>query len=382
MMPPALLALLFLLLSGCALDDAAPVHSVYRSPDAANLQGHVTYVTDRRAEKAAPGGFGTFWAAAPSCGTTDVVIPAAPLPGQDVPWGYIATTHPAPCSDTTHAPQFSHITNMLQAEAATKNCRDILLLVPGFHTGFDSAVLRAGQMAADMRWPCVTATLSWTSEVDLKRYEADLERSFYAQPLLAAWLREMTQTGLKVHIIGQSMGARLTLATLAGFAYDRPAPLPVGEVILTGADIGAEKTRNDFTALAGRAAPFVRRITVYASGADAMLILSARSHGDVPRLGTSTEAVAAAGVSIDVIDATGVPADTVGHSYYAMSYEVLADMARALNGEALASRIRGNTLLPPSLMAPGELGATPRLATDRTPRLISHILAGLAETLP
>lgn len=362
-------------LSGCALDDAAPVHSVYRSADARPINASIVYVTDRAPDQAAPGGFGTHWAATASCGRVEMVIPAAPLPGQDVPWGYIRANHPTACTTTARNGTLSGAVHQLATEAQARGCHQVLVFVHGFHTGFDGAVLRAGQIGADMSAPCPVAAFSWTSEVDLNRYETDLERSFYAQPLFANFIRELNDAGLGVNIIGHSMGARLALATLAGFAHDRrPSTQPVGELVLTAADIGAEPGRNDFLQLAARAAPFVRRITVYAAHDDSMLALSAHNHGDAVRLGASLTPLEPVGTAIDLIDAGHVPADTVGHSYYAMSYEVLADMARALNGEPLASRTTGTALQPPSLMSQD---SPPRLVTDRSPRLISHILADL-----
>lgn len=378
-----LILALLTVLAGCALDDAAPVHSVYRSPDARPTLASIVYVTDRAADAAAPGGFGTRWAATASCGQVDVTIPAAPLPGQDIPWGYITANHPTACTTTAQSSALAGALAPLVAAAAARNCHQVLVFVHGFHTGFDGAVLRAGQIGADTAYPCPVAAFSWTSEVDLNRYEVDLERSSYAQPLFAEFLRELNEAGLGVNIIGHSMGARLALATLAGFADSRteaakPGAKPVGELILSGADIGAEPGQNDFLRLAARAAPFVGRITLYASHADSMLALSARNHGGVARLGATLDPPApdAVATSIDLIDAGHVPADTVGHSYYAMSYEVLADMARVLKGETLASRMSAHTTdsLPPASLTGGP---PPRPRSDRSPRLISHVLADL-----
>jgi len=63
---------------------------------------------------------------------------------------------------------------------------------------------------------------------------------------------------------------------------------------------------------------------------------------ELPRLGREPEAALRYRADdkthiVDVIDASGVPADVLDHSYFAMSYEAVADMSLALAGVPTAT---------------------------------------------
>jgi esterase/lipase superfamily enzyme len=364
-------------LGGCTLDDSGPVHSVFRPETGAASHLKVIYVTDRAADPAAGGGFGGKWAGAPSCGVAEVVLPAAPAGGETV-WGYVAKTTPVTCAGAGQGPagRLAGAMALIAAEAEAKGCRSAFLFVHGFHTGFDGSVLRAAQIAHDAQTGCAAVAFSWTSEIKLDRYGVDQERSSYAQPLLAEFLRELSESGLKVSVLGHSMGARMATATLAGMAQSREPPAAgfVDELVLAAADIGVEGGNDDFSQLMADAGRLVKRTTVYVSSGDAVLLASRQTHGGVPRLGRETDFSSPGDGVLDIIDATSVPADLLGHSYYAMSYEAVYDMTLALKGVALSDRLR--PLGPwPATLVQGQSGA--RIATERRPRLISRILLRL-----
>jgi esterase/lipase superfamily enzyme len=367
-------------LCGCTLDDSGPVRSVFRPADGRPSFQRVVYLTDRAADAAAPGGFGHAWADAPSCGIAETVLPAARLPGEEDKWGYVAKTLPAPCADARGA------VRLVEAEAKARGCASVLVFVHGFHTGFDGAVLRAAQIAGDAQAGCVASAFSWSSEVKLDRYAADLEHSAYAGPLLAEFLRALSESGLHVAVLGHSMGGRMTMAALSAVAKGREKVRPgfIDELVLAAADIGVEKGNDDFALLLRDAVPYVRRTTVYASDGDAVIRLSQGAHGGVPRLGGDPSADLRYRASddthiVDVIDASPVPADLLGHSYFAMSYEAIYDMTLTLRGFSLAERMAGIGDFPPTLVA---AGGAPSLATRRAPRFISRALIRLVPLLP
>jgi esterase/lipase superfamily enzyme len=370
--------------AGCTLDDSGPVRSVFRPRDGRSLYADVVYVTDRAPDAKAPGGFGRIWADAPSCGTAEAVVPPARLAGEPEKWGYVAATRPAACAGAKGP--LAGAVALIEKQAAAKGCRSVFLFVHGFHTGFDSAALRAAQVAADARTGCAVAAFGWTSEGNLNRYAVDLERSGYAQPLLAEFLHALADSGLRVTVLGHSMGGRMMLATLAAMGKSRTPP-PEGfidELVLAAADVGAEKGNDDAGHLLRDAAPFAKRITVYASAGDAVLRLAEDAHGGVPRLGENpahARAYRQAGThEVDAIDASPVPADAFDHSYYAMSYETIYDLGRTLRGVPVEARMKPSAEAPATLVS-GKDGA-PELATERRPRLISRILLGLAPLVP
>lgn len=362
-------------LGGCALDDSGPVRSVFRPADARATAAKVIFVTDRAADPAAPGGFGKAWAGAASCGSADIVLPPARLAGEEEKWGYIARTEATPCAGPD-----GHLAGAMAqiiAAAKAKSCDTVLLFVHGFHTGFDGAVLKAGQIAHDAQTGCVAAAFSWSSSVRLDRYIADIEHSAYAEPLLEEFLRALADSGLKVQMVAHSVGARMSLAALSAIARGRGKVRPgfVSELVLAAPDIGTEKGDDDFAHLLRDAAPYAGRITLYASDNDAVLKVSQGAHGGVERAGNRPDY---ASHVVDVIDASRPPADLLDHSYFAMSYEAIYDMTLALRGVSLQDRLNGIGAWKPTLVQ----GETTALATTRAPRLITRILIRLVPLIP
>jgi len=379
-----------LLLAACQIDDSGPVRSVWRPADAKYSRTDVVYVTDREPDAKAAGGYGWHWADAASCGTALALIPPAKIWGEDA-WGYVDHTSPQPCAAKS-GPLGGAIA-LIQAQAKARNCNSVFLFVHGFHTGFDGAVLRAAQLAHDAQTGCANATYSWSSEVELGRYATDIEHSQYSEPLLAEFLHELAESGLQVKILSHSMGSRMVLSTLSAMARGRDAVKPgfIDELVLTASDIGIEQNNDDFAHLLHDATPYVRRTTIYASGGDAVLAISRSAHGGVPRLGREPEADLRYRADdkthiVDVIDASGPPADILDHSYFAMSYEAVADMSLALAGVPTAQRLTAIDGWKPTLTCADACGNDPRyqlaVGEGRHPRLISRILVHIVPLIP
>jgi esterase/lipase superfamily enzyme len=375
---------LALVLGGCAVDDSGPVRSVWRPENGKSTYSSVVYVTDREADAKAAGGYSTRWAGTPSCGTAETVVPPAMLGGEAPQYGYVAKTTPTACS--IGKAKLAGAVALLQAQAKARHCNSVFLFVHGFHTGFDGGVLRAAQVSHDTQSGCAAAAFSWSAEINVSHYVSDLEHSDYAQPLLAEFLRALSESGLRVTVVAHSLGSRLVLMTLAGMGQERE-PVPAGfidELVLTAADIGADPANNDFDKLMRRAAPFAKRTTIYVSALDSVLEISRREHGGVPRLGNLPDIAFtpnAASHVVDVIDATEAPADRLDHSYYAMSRETVADMAQVLNGVATEARLKGGQA---TLACGTACGPQYRLnmAEGRTPRLVTRFIIRVLPLIP
>jgi esterase/lipase superfamily enzyme len=377
------LALAAVALAGCAVDDSGPVRSVWRPENGAPSLARVVYVTDREADASFPGGFATRWAGQPSCGVAETVVPAALQSGEEQKWGYVAKTVPGACA--ADGKKLGGALALIQAEAKAQGSPCVFLFVHGFHTGFDGATLRAAQLAHDTRIGCAVAAFSWSAEISVERYVADVEHSDYAQPLLAEFLRELSESGLRVTVVAHSLGSRLTLMTLSGVGQDRNPPAQgfIDELVLAAADIGVDPKNNDFDKLMAGAAPFAKRTTIYTSHYDTVLEISRREHGGVKRLGFSSDLQfhgdRAAHV-VDVIDASRVPADSLDHSYYAMSKETVSDIAAVLRGTSLEDRLKagdGQTLSCDSGCGPNRA-----VKTDGAPRFITRLILTLLPIVP
>ena len=323
-----------------------------------------------------------------SCGTAEARVPPARLPGEEKRWGYVVKTWSHGCA--AQGRPLGGAVAEIEAQAKARHCGSVFLYIHGFHTGFDGAVLRAAQISSDAQTGCAVATFSWSSEVELGRYAADIEHSEYSEPLLEEFLRELAESNLRVKILAHSMGDRLILATLSHIANGREKLRGgfIDELVLAAADVGVAPGNDDFAHLLNDAAPYVKRTTIYASAGDAVLAISKGAHGGIPRAGREPEAdlkyVADDKAHVvDVIDASGPPADILDHSYYAMSYEAVADMTLALAGVPTAERLTARDGWKPTLTCDA-CGNPPRyaLATTRHPRLVSRILVKLVPLIP
>ena len=374
------------MLSGCVGDKAEFVHSVWRTGDATPTVSTVYYVTDREPDGAWPGGFAKHWGDQASCGTTEATIPALNLPGQKIPTGTIRALSSIPCSDG-----MSGIASVIAAAARGRNCSEVLLYIHGFNTLFDGAVLRGAQLVDDTRSGCVAAVFDWSSEGEVGRYIPDIEHSAYAVPRLASFLRALSATGLRIDILGHSMGNRVLLQALASLAQhpDPPRANFIYQMILAAADVGTDPVNDDFAHLLGDAMPFVHRATIYASQGDAVLAVSAVAHGDVPRAGRrpindgKLQTLNATDHVIDVVDATDAPAELLGHSYFGLSSEAISDIALILRDAPIADRT--TTLICKSHDGPCN-PALPHyfliVADDRKPDFFTRLVRKLAPLVP
>jgi esterase/lipase superfamily enzyme len=371
-------------LGGCAVDDSGPVRSVWRPENGRSNWVNVVYVTDREADASVAGGYATRWAGAPSCGTATTVIPPAMLPDEKPQYGYVEKTTPTACASGKAA--LSGAVALIEAQAKAKNCHSVFLFVHGFHTGFDGAVLRAAQVAGDTHAGCAVAAFSWSAEINVDHYVSDLEHSDYSQPMLAEFLRELDEAGLRVTVLAHSLGSRLTLMTLSGLGQSRETPRAgfIDELVLTAADVGSDPKNNDFMKLMRGAAPFAKRTTIYVSSLDSVLEISRREHGGVPRMGNDVDlAFRPDGNNhvVDVIDTTEAPADRLDHSYYAMSPETVADIMQVLNGVSAEERLKGSK---PTLACGAACPPNYRLKLEegRSPRFVTRFIMGVLPIIP
>jgi esterase/lipase superfamily enzyme len=368
-LPYAGMAVLIALLCGCATyDDPFYVHSVYRPTSAADANVSVFYLTDRHYDPSFPGGFTYTRDGTASCGTVEADVPPARLPGGAAVFATIKTLAPQSCGASER-----DLAAAIAREARQKNCASVMVWVHGFDTGFKSAVLRAAQLGLDTQWRCSVAAFSWTSSGNRTQYDADLARARDAEPMFGAFLHALSDAGLKVDIVAHSMGTRLVLETLARHMGS------ADQVVFAASDIGIAQNNDEFATLARAAAPDFHRLTVYASGEDAVLAISSRLNGGIPRLGRQPLAAWRDAVpNVDVIDASEAPGDYTGHEYYGLAYETIADMALVLDGVSARGRLEPRTGAAPTLL-PGDNDLPYRLnvADKRTPSSTERLLRWL-----
>jgi esterase/lipase superfamily enzyme len=237
--------------------------------------------------------------------------------------------------------------------------------VHGFNTGFETAILRAAQLGDDTQWPCMVTAFSWNSAGKRTEYASDRANAAAAEPLFADFLRALNSERLQTSIVAHSMGTQLVLETLArggdGVVADK--------VIFAAPDIGTA----DFSKLVHVVRPRFTHLTIYTSDEDVVLAISPRLNHGAPRLGRDANNVRDV-QNLDVIDASDAPAGLMGHGYYGLSYEMLADMSLALAGETAERRAAPRGSQPPTLERRDDGSYKLAVSWKRAPTVLTRAL--------
>jgi esterase/lipase superfamily enzyme len=363
------------LLAGCTTpyNDAYFVHSVWRPADGINAPWDVFYVTDRNHDRNMPGGFGYTRSADLSCGVMHTAVPAAKLPNSKDVFAKNDGTNSLSCGTGANA-----VVGAIAKAAHAKNCASVLIYIHGFDTGFETAVLRAAQMASDTQWHCVAAAFSWSSTGKRDTYDQDSANVEAAVPEFAALLSALAKSGLRADIVAHSIGTKLTLSAL-GATTGQSAD----QVVMAAPDIGVSSDNDEFAALDRAASSHFEHLTIYASREDAALAISRRLNNGVPRLGRDPRAAYRENAErTDVIDASDAPGDVWGHNYFNFSYEMLADMALALADVPAQARLQPRAGADATLL-PGDNGMAYRLnvASSREPDIFTRFLRWLVSAI-
>jgi esterase/lipase superfamily enzyme len=356
-------------LAGCAdYDNAYFVHSVWRGAGSTNVD--VFFVTDRNIDRNMPGGFGYQPGRMASCGVMPMAVPPARLPGGTALFAKETGRVTEACGTGEES-----LAAAIATAARQNHCGAVLIYVHGFDTGFETAALRAGQLAADTQWSCTVASFSWSSSGHKDTYYEDVSRSRAAEPLFADFLCALARSGIRADIIAHSIGARLVLKSLASTRGDC---IPVADQLIFAApDIAATPGHDDFAAAYHAAGTRFRHLTIYASQDDVALAISQRMNGGLPRLGNDPAfARADGGSNVDVIDARDAPGDIWGHNYFNFSYEMLSDMSLALAGVPAEARFAPQLGREATLWRDGDLYRL-KVEWTRAPDFLTRLLRWL-----
>lgn len=228
---------------------------------------------------------------------------------------------------TVPRPWFHNRLNELLETAAD---RDLLVFVHGFNVNFDSAVLRAAQIASDMPFNGAIVCYAWPSQGGIRNYsrdEAIVQRT--ATPL-ASFLSNLAQSvgsRTRINILVNSMGNRAVLAALSQLPQTVQQRRPFRHVVFAAPDVSAARFHTQVAAVTKMA----QQVTLYACSGDTALKASRQLHRDpnrpwirIERAGDSTKPVVTAGVQ--TIDVSAVDTSFMGHSYYGSNKTVLTDL--------------------------------------------------------
>jgi esterase/lipase superfamily enzyme len=217
----------------------------------------------------------------------------------------------------------------LRAQVAAAPSRDVFIFVHGFNNTFEDAARRVAQLAYDLDFDGTPMLYSWPSQGSTTAYSVDEASVQISGRRMAEFLETVVaQSGAQhIHLIAHSMGNRALIEAMQTFLAKR-APENrqhvFGQVVFTAPDVD----RDYFMDAVGDLNAASLRTTLYASDTDYAIRSSQFFHG-APRAGTAGDVIIRL-AGLDSIDMSAVPADSLGHSYYAANAGALYDMFRLL----------------------------------------------------
>lgn len=218
---------------------------------------------------------------------------------------------------------------------------EVLVFVHGFNVNFDEAVLRAGQIKYDLKFPGEVVVYSWPagadpgilsqvmmkSTYDLNYTEAKINREPFAK-----FLTDITGLGKKVHLVVHSMGHQVVLPSVAALAKQGKKKF-LSELILNAPDFD----KNEFELILSDLTNSSERITLYCSPGDNALVASQKVNG-APRAGMCFKYSGVDVINANEVDDPVFGVGGLGHGYYS-SRPILTDIYQVLLGVSVERRL-------------------------------------------
>jgi esterase/lipase superfamily enzyme len=217
----------------------------------------------------------------------------------------------------------------LRAQIKQAPSKDVFIFVHGFNSTFEDAARRCAQLAYDLDFDGTPMMFSWASAGSATAYIKDEATVTASGRKMAQMLDDVVaQSGAeRIHLIAHSMGNRALIEALQTYLAKRDASKRqkiFDQIVFTAPDVDRDYFVGAIDSLAGSAA----RVTLYASSTDLALQSSQILH-DAPRAGLAGAHIISMS-GIDTIDMSAVPADSLGHTYFASNAGAIYDLFRLL----------------------------------------------------
>lgn len=213
-----------------------------------------------------------------------------------------------------------------------------LVFVHGFNVRYNEAVLRASQIAYDLKYQGPIILFSWPSgskegffdEALLnKTYELNAKNVKNSLENFSEFLEGFSKNNQTINLVVHSMGHQLVLDVLAGISQKNNKIL-INELFLNAPDYEAQA----FKLMASDLKKIAKHITVYCSNNDKAMTASKLFNNNI-RLGACVNVDKIDVINVSVIDD---PALGLGHGYYS-SKTILNDMFFRLLGISAEQRL-------------------------------------------
>lgn len=224
-------------------------------------------------------------------------------------------------------------------ELIKKTKRIPLVFVHGFNVRYQEAVLRASQIAYDLKYQGPVILFSWPAgagdgffdeNMITRTYEANTKNATDSVAPFKKFLQLLKANQLKVNLVVHSMGHQVVLPALKELGDTESEKLVVNELILNAPDYDA----SDFTKLVESIKKVVGRITLYCSFNDKAMLAS-KSLNKNERVGACTYSEDVDSVNVSLVDAESLG---LGHGYYS-SRAILSDVFQVLMGLGADKRL-------------------------------------------
>ncbi|TGK02586.1 alpha/beta hydrolase [Leptospira langatensis] len=209
---------------------------------------------------------------------------------------------------------------------------EVIIFVHGFNVNFEEAVLRAAQLKYDLKFPGKVALYSWPAGTDgsmlgslfLKNtYEKNLTSARSSRDSFKGFIRRMSQTKKKIHLLVHSMGHQVVLNSIAELSKETGSQPFLKELVLNAPDYDT----GEFILILQSLLRSSERITLYCSPGDSALFASAQIH-QAGRLGACSRFPGVDVVNVNPIDSSLL---SLGHGYYS-SRPVITDLYQLFLG--------------------------------------------------
>jgi len=218
---------------------------------------------------------------------------------------------------------------------------EVLVFVHGFNVNFDEAVIRAGQIRYDLKFPGEVIVYSWPagSEAGVLNslmvksvYESNFSEAKLNREPFGKFLNKLEATKKKVHLIVHSMGHQVVLPALTKEANSGKKKL-IDQLILNAPDFDKE----EFKKIAPSLREISGRITLYCSPGDNALVASQKVNGG-PRAGMCFKFDGIDVINVNEVDNPVLGVGGLGHGYYS-SRPILADIYQVILGVSVEKRL-------------------------------------------
>jgi len=219
----------------------------------------------------------------------------------------------------------------LLVEYLKKSKRSPLVFVHGFNVKHEQAVVRASQIAYDLKYQGPVVLFSWPAgagdsffedKLLKKTYDSNFRNAQVSASTFKIFISKLIEAKVTPNIMVHSMGHQVVLPALFDLGKDKTEP-PLGEVILNAPDFESDLFVRNIDILKN----ISRRVTLYCSYNDKAMLASETVNSN-KRLGACSYMEGIDTINVSLLDN---PTFGLGHGYYA-SRPILTDVFQVLLG--------------------------------------------------